>query len=176
MHRVTSQLQFSFVDADRHFVSNPQRIAVGTIQRLLRVELAEWPHVTLWLEMSLGERIPGPDPMYPSAIFARFKMSGPYYVPFLSQADTAWVVLRRIHLVPDPRGTASTAIFNHRARLRLENITPLQATSEDQLDDLSDDDLASPYLDTSYASDDDAAAMDVASDPDYPADDDDDDH
>jgi hypothetical protein len=64
-----SQLQFSFIDADHHFVSNLQHITVGMIQHLLRVDLAEWPHVTLWLEMWLGECIPGPNPMYLSAIF-----------------------------------------------------------------------------------------------------------
>jgi hypothetical protein len=62
------QLQFSFVDRQCHFVRKCQRIAIGRIQRFLRIPC--WPHVTLWMEMWLGECIPGPDPMYPTSTFA----------------------------------------------------------------------------------------------------------
>jgi two-component sensor histidine kinase len=98
-------------------------------------------------------------------------MRGPHYVPFLSEVEPAWLILRRIHLLPDPRGSASTAIFNHRAKRRLEIIQTLQQTSPHQDsddDDLSEDDLRSPHGAHSFTeSDDDAAAMDMGSDLDY---------
>jgi hypothetical protein len=136
------------------------------------------------MEMWLGECIPGADPMYPSSTFIHFKMHGPHYIPFLSEVDTLWLILCCIHLLPDPRGGASTTIFNHHTTHHLNIIETLQQTSEHQHSDddlsdhdLSDDDLRRGHPEQSATdSEDDAAAMDMASDMNYHDDDKDQDH